>query len=133
MFIVDIDLQEQKIVGAAGENFHSPIISPTGEYISVLSGNHLIEGCTGSPGLAVLGLDSDLRRQVVYLVSSFSGEDFQNDDPSTIILSAENETRFWENDNLLVANLEWLCKPTNQNPDGHYIFNLSNQTVERKD
>jgi hypothetical protein len=133
MFIIDIHTREQRIISAAGENFHSPIISPTGEYVSVFYGNHLIDGCTGSPGLAILELDSDLRRQAVYFVNSFTGVDVPIDDQSTIILSAENQTRFWENDNNLLANLEWLCRPTGQNPDGLYRFNLTNLTAERKD
>jgi hypothetical protein len=133
MFIIDIHTQEQRIIGAAGENFHSPIISPTGEYVSFFYGNHVIDGCTGSPGLAILELDSDLRRQAVYFVNSFTGVDVPNNDPSTIILSTENQARFWENDTNLVVNLEWLCKPTGQNPDGLYRLNLTNLTAERKD
>jgi hypothetical protein len=133
MFIIDIDTQEQKIIGTAGENFHTPLISPTGEYVSVLFGNQRQEGCTGSPSLAILEVDSDLRRQAVHLVSSFTGVDFPNENPATIIISEENQTRVWENDTQLLANLEWLCKPTNQNPDGLYVFDLSNQTAERKD
>jgi hypothetical protein len=83
--------------------------------------------------LAILELDSDLRRQAVYFVNSFTGVDVPNNDPSTIILSAENQARFWENDTNLVVNLEWLCKPTGQNPDGLYRLNLTNLTAERKD
>jgi hypothetical protein len=128
MYIIDVETLAQNILGTAGENFHSPIISPTGEYVSVLSGDHHQDGCTGSPNLAILELDTDLRRQAVYLMSSFIGLDFPNDDQSAII-SEENQTRVWENDNQLLVYLKWLCKPSNQSPDGLYLFDLTNKTA----
>jgi hypothetical protein len=132
MYIIDVETLDQNILGTAGENFHSPLISPTGEYISVLLGDHHQDGCTGSPSLAILELDTDLRRRAVYLVSSFTGLDFPNDNPSAII-SEESQTRRWENDNQLLVYLKWLCKPSNQSLDGLYLFDLSNKTAILKD
>jgi hypothetical protein len=133
IFIVNIDTEEQNIIGTTGENFHSPIISPTGVYISVLSGTQPQEGCFGSPGLAIIELDSEFRRQAVHVLGSFNGLEFSNNLSSTIILANENKTRVWESDTQLLVNLEWLCKPPNQNPDGEYVLDLTNKTAERND
>jgi hypothetical protein len=132
MFIIDTETKDQKIIGTAGEDFHSPIISPNGVFISVLIGSQLQEGCIGSPGLAFIELDSELHRQAVHLLSSFSGLSFPNDNASTIILASVDNPRAWESETRLLVNLDWLCPPPDTNPDGLYVLDLSNKSAERK-
>lgn len=133
LFIINIDSLEKNIIGTIGENFHSPVISPNGEYISVLSGSQSREACIGSPGLAIIELDQELRRQAVIPLSAFSGLEFPDDNPSTIILSAANPTRQWQNATQLLVELQWICKPAGQNPDGLYLLDIPNKSAEKKD
>ena len=133
LFIINIDSQEKNMLGTVGEDFHSPIISPTGEYISVLYGSQSREGCNGSPGLAIIELDTELRRQAVYPLSSFSGLEYPDNNPSTIILSPTNQLRQWRNAAQIQVNLEWLCKPAGKNPDGQYLLDIPNRTAEFKE
>lgn len=132
LFIINIDSLEKFIIGTVGENFHSPIISPTGEYISVLSGSQSQDACNGSPELAIIELDLELRRQAVYPLSVFSDLEFPNSNPSTIILSPINQTRRWQNATQLLVGLQWLCKPAGRNPDGLYLLDIPSKSTEAK-
>ena len=133
LFIINIDSLEKNIIGTVGENFHSPIISPSGEYISVLSGSQSREACNGSPGLAIIELDQELRRQAVFPLSAFSGVEFPDDNPSTIILSSTSQTRQWQNATQLLVELQWICKPASGNPDGLYLLDIPSKSAESKD
>jgi len=133
IFNINIDTLEQNIIGTIGENFHSPLISPNGIYIAVLSGAQFRDGCTGSPNLAIIELDLEHRRQAIHQLNSFSGLEFPNDNTGTIILATADNSIVWQNDTHLLVNLTWLCKPPNSNPDGHYILNMSTKTAERGD
>jgi hypothetical protein len=131
LFRVDLDTGEQTILGTSGENFYSPMISPDGLYISVLSGNTQRDGCTGSPNLAFIVLDTELRRQSIHSLSDFSGLEFYNNNPLSVIPRLSGE-RNWESDTKFSVDLEWVCKPPGKELEGLYVLDLSEMTAEGK-
>jgi hypothetical protein len=133
MFLIDIETGEQTILGTRGENFHHPLISPGGEYIAVLSGNTERENCSGSPTLAFIELDAELRRQEIHTLASFSDLEFPANNHASIIPNLMNRDLSWESDQKFMVDLEWVCKPSGRNPDGTYILDLSKMTAQPTD
>jgi hypothetical protein len=131
MYLVDLDTGEQTILGTSGENFHSPMISPDGVFISVLSGNTQRDGCIGSPNLAFIELDTELRRHSIHSLSDFSGLEFYNNNSLSVIPRLSGE-RNWESDTKFSVVLEWVCKPPGKELDGLYVLDLSQMTAEVK-
>lgn len=130
IFIVDIETGEQTILGTSGENFHHPTISPGGDYIAVLSGTTNRDNCTGSPILAFIELDAELRRGAIYNLASFSGLEFINNNFASVIPNLSNEKASWESNTKFSVNLQWVCKPSGRNPDGIYVIDVSQMTAE---
>jgi hypothetical protein len=133
IFIIDTDTGEQTILGTSGENFHHPVISPSGEFISVLSGNTVRGNCTGTPNLAFIELDPELRRQAIYTIDSFAGLEFQSSNPDSVIPNINNNEGIWESNTKFSVYLEWVCGPSGGNLDGIYIFDLDQMNAERLD
>ena len=132
LYILDINTGEQTIVGTSGENYHQPLISPGGEFISVLSGNTLREDCTGSPTLAIIELDAELRRQAIHSLASFTGFEFLYQNSSSVIPRQGEQSLSWDSDTRLSVDLEWVCPPSGINRSGTYVLDLSQMTAEPK-
>lgn len=131
MFVMDIETGEQAVLGTSGENFHRPSISPGGEYISVLSGNTGRENCIGSPILAIIELDTELRRQAVHTLASFSGLENLNNNFASGIPDLSDWEWIWASETKFAVKLEWICKPSGRNPNGSYHFDLSQMTASQ--
>jgi hypothetical protein len=129
MFILDIETGESYVLGTSGENFHHPSISPGGEYISIFSGSTRRDNCSASPTLAFIELDTELRRQAIHTLASFTGLELLNNNPASVIPDQKNGTWNWENDTRFSVNLEWVCKSSGRNTDGRYILDLSQMTA----
>jgi hypothetical protein len=131
LWIIETLTGESHLIGAAGENFHSPSISPRGEFIALLSGPTIQEACRASPTLVILKLDEAYRRQTLYQVHDFSG--FAIEDPPRygVYPRVSLETFDWTDLDLLDVELWWSCPAPGQTPpDGIYKFNMSMMSVE---
>lgn len=132
LWILDIVTGEQHVIGTTGEDFHSPVISPTGRFIAVLAGDTFQNNCLASPSLSIIELDSELRRQAVFTIKDFTG--LPEGQPNTygiypIIGSAPGR---WEDDDRLISGLYWICVAANNRPpDGMYLLNLTQMRAER--
>jgi hypothetical protein len=131
LWVLDTETGERHLISAAGENFHSPQISSDGRYIAVLSGATYIDGCNYSPTLAIIQLDSGLKRQAVFRLSDFSGlpaviGSTGNAPASNIFPTNPKNPGKWEDNQKFVTGLWWSCLNQANSPNGLYLLNLAN-------
>ncbi len=131
MWILDVVTGERHLIGAPGEDFHYPRISPTGRYIAVLSGATYGDGCTSSPTLAIIGLDGELRRQSVYRLRDFAGLPYLNPGNANVYPSDHTRPGRWESDEQFVTGLFWTCLTSGSDPGGLYLLDLSQMKAEK--
>jgi hypothetical protein len=133
LWVLEAETGERHLIGGAGENFHSPSLSPGGEYIAVLAGPTIQESCRASPIMILLNLDQEHHRQSVFQIHDFAG--LANEEPPRygIFPRVSKDTFSWIDPNLLEVELWWSCPPPDQPlSDGLYQFNLSDMSVEKK-
>ena len=131
LWVLDTETGERHLISAAGENFHNPQISPDGRYIAVLSGATFNDACNSSPTLAIIQLDSGLKRQAVFRLSDFSGlpaviGSSANGPASNIFPTNPKNPGKWEDNQKFVTGLWWSCLNRENSPDGLYLLNLAN-------
>jgi hypothetical protein len=133
LWVVEVFTGERHLIGAAGENLHSPSLSPRGDLIALLSGPTIQETCRASPTLVIIKLDDEFHRQSVFQIHDFSG--FAIEDPPSygIYPRISRDTFLWTDQYLLEVELWWSCpEPGQALNDGVYQFNLNEMAVERK-
>jgi hypothetical protein len=131
LWVLDTETGERHLISATGENFHNPQISPDGSYIAVLSGATYIDSCNYSPTLAIIKLDSGLKRLAVFRLSDFSGlpavtGSNANTPASNIFPTNPKIPGKWEDNQKFVTGLWWSCLKQENSPDGLYLLNLAN-------
>jgi hypothetical protein len=131
LWILDTETGERRLISTAGENFHNPQISPDGRYIAVLSGATFTNGCSSSPTLAIIQLDSEMNRRAVFRLSDFSGlpaviGSSTGGPASNIFPTNPKSPGKWEDSHQLVTGLWWSCLNQENTPDGLYLLNLVN-------
>lgn len=131
LWVLDITNGEKHLIGTTGENFHSPLISPTARYIAVLSGSTFTQFCSASPSLEIMELDSEFRRKAIYTVNNFAGLAYADPAGYGIYPIDHNSPGRWEGDSKFVSGMWWICLSANQKPDGLYLFDLAKMTAER--
>ena len=131
LWVLDIDTGERHLIGTTDENFHSPLISPGGRFVAVLAGPTYKEACQASPTLAVLELDTEFRRQAVYVIDDFSG--FTYSEPGRYLIYPFNTTTpgNWDSETRLIISLWWSCLDVPQKPDGVYLLDLERKSAKR--
>jgi hypothetical protein len=129
LWVLAADSGERRLIGTAGENLHSPVISPNGHYIALLSGETIQQGCTSSPELMIMELDPDLRRQALYPVADFNNLPFSGTHAQRIYPNLRVAPMRWEAENRLVVSLWWSCLYTNEPIDGEYALDLTSMTA----
>jgi hypothetical protein len=129
LWVLAADSGERRLIGTAGENLHSPLISPNGRYIALLSGETAQQGCTSSPVLMIMELDLDLRRQAIYTVADFNNLPFSSTHAQRIYPNLRVAPMRWEAENKLVVSLWWSCLYTNEPIDGEYTLDMASMTA----
>ena len=133
VWIIDTQTTERNLIGASGENFHTPVVSPTGRYIAMLSGHTLQDECQASPILVVLKLDEDYKREAVFTVYDFGNLPFSDDPDLKVIYPDLGRLPVrWENENRLSVYLRWTCLQSEINPEGNYRFDLNQMLATRQ-
>lgn len=131
LWALDIETGERHLIGTSGENFHHPVISPNGRYIAVLAGNTFGDACLASPTLSILELDSELRRQAVYVISDFSGLPYSSPGNYGIYPTDHTSPGHWEGDQSFVTSLWWVCLTADNSPNGTYLLDLGKREAQR--
>jgi hypothetical protein len=131
LWVLDTETSERHLISVAGENFHNPQISPDGRYIAVLSGATFTNGCNSSPTLAIIQLDSDMKRRAVFQLSDFSGlpaviGSSTGGPASNIFPTNPKNPGKWEDNQQFVTGLWWSCLNQENTPNGLYLLNLAN-------
>ena len=131
MWVLDVDTGSQHLIGASGENFSNPVISPDGKHVAVQSGNHQSQGCNRSPQLAVLSLDEDYYRISIQVIENFNGLTEPALPSGSISINSDLPGR-WLTDSVLQVDLAWSCLPSGRaNPDGTYKLDLETMQAVR--
>ena len=131
LWVLDSETGERHQISVAGENFHNPQISPDGRYIAVLSGETFTNGCSSSPTLAIIQLDSEMKRQAVFRLSDFSGlpaviGSSTGGPAGNIFPTNPKNPGKWEDNQSFVTGLWWSCLNQENTPNGLYLLNLVN-------
>jgi hypothetical protein len=133
LWIVDTESGDRHLIGGAGENFHSPSLSPDGSYIAVLAGSTRVETCRASPSMVILGLDQEFQRKSVFQIHDFTGLAPAEPPRYGIYPVISSQTFSWTATDRLEVQLWWSCPPSDQPPkDGRYEFNLTMMTAEHQ-
>lgn len=130
LWILDTETGERHQISSDYEDFHNPMVSPEGQYIAVLAGATVTEGCSSSPTLAIIQLDGNLKRKAIFRLSDFKGlpamPGTSNEGPAgNIFPSNPKSPGSWEDPSHFVTGLWWSCLNQENTPDGLYLLNLS--------
>lgn len=130
LWLLDADTGDRSLIGATGENFHNPLVSPNGRYVAVLSGQTFVDGCQASPTLAVLELGEEYERKAVYTLSDFSGLPGPSTSSSGIYPGPLPSPFHWDAGSRLIADLWWSCSRAAP-PDGEYRIDIRSMQGEK--
>jgi hypothetical protein len=119
---VDVISGERLLLAGAGENFHSPLISPSGRLLAAQAGSTEEDrvSCRLSPTLVILELDTEFRRSAVYTLENFTNLA----EASEAAPDLESGEMSWDAEERLTLPLRWACPDSAPPPDGVYRLNL---------
>jgi hypothetical protein len=126
---VDVVSGERSLLAGAGENFHNPLISPTGRFISALAGPTRVDevNCQASPELVILELDVEYRRSGVYSLGDFATLPAPESAGPQLALQPPT----WETAEQLSLGLYWPCPVQLPSGSGIYLLDLRTRVATR--
>jgi hypothetical protein len=131
LWLLELQTGQSSLISPISENKYSPVISPDGKYIALLTGSTYLEGCQASPTLVFLELDNQLRRVADYTIDDFTGFT-QTDKPGSIVYPAEPiSPGNWHDSHTFLIPLKWSCLPKDESPDGIYLLDMDDKTAIR--
>lgn len=131
LWILDVDTGERLLTSTSGENFHNPMISPSGRYIAALAGSTFNDRCFSSPTLVIIELNEEMRRSAVHTIEDFEGIPSLGSDSAGAFPSDHTSPGTWESGDRLLTGLWWLCLTTDAIPNGMYLLDVSSLNAER--
>lgn len=122
LWAINVQTGEQWQLASAEEDLHEPVVSPTGQYLALISGSGFSDACFVDKRLVVLQLNSELRREAVIELADFAGivTNFERTKTLTSVYPVGNPT--WRSNNTLEVELNWTC--TTDSPGDVYQLEL---------
>ena len=128
LWIVDAADSQQHQIGADAENLHDPLLSPSGKYITAVSGSGYADGCGADMRLAWLALDSNFQQIGSFRLQDFSGIPTTPED--TVIYPVGHGR--WRDATHFEIGLDWvICGDLANNPHGIYSLDMENKQATR--
>jgi len=131
LWILDIVTGNRILVSSAEDNFHTPVVSPDGKMVAVLTGSSMREACQASPTLSILELDNNFRVRKTYTIDDFTGLTVDTQSGGMIVPHNPQSPGDWQRNNQLVVPLTWTCVDQQNAPDGLYLLDFTTMNARR--
>jgi hypothetical protein len=126
LWIADVVSGEHHSIGTAEENLHTPVPSPDGRYVAVVSGTGWFDACLVDWTIAIVELDNTFHRTRLYRLADFKGLPANLGNDVRIYADTSQDLPapgLWRDNSQLTVRLTWTC--TTDNPAGDYVLDLA--------
>lgn len=124
LWIQDVLSGEKWLLANTGEDLHTPVVSPDGRGLALLSGTLYGDACGFDAGLHVMELTAELSRHTLISLDDFNLPVVEFATPHPSFWSDQGDFNptpgLWQDEDTLEAGITWICGET----DAHGIYHL---------
>jgi hypothetical protein len=134
LWLQDVISGEKWLLAGSDEDLHSPVVSPDGRRLALLSGTFYGDACGLDVYLHVMELTEDLTRHSLIELDDFTNLPIvEFSAPQPFLWNSQGDydvtPGLWQDADTLEVGLTWLCADTNAN--GTYQLHLNGRTAEK--
>jgi hypothetical protein len=134
LWIQDVLSGEKWLLANTGEDLHTPVVSPDGRRLALLSGTLYGDACGFDAGLHVMELTEGFVRDTLINLDDFTNlpvVEFATPHPAFINKKGEYTSTpgLWQDVDTLEAGITWICGETDAH--GIYYLHVTDLTAEK--
>ena len=133
LWVQDVLSGEKWLLANMGENLHTPVVSPDGRRLALLSGTLYGDVCGVDSGLHVMELTEALSRHTLISLDDFNLPVVEFSTPHPASLNNQGQYNrtpgLWQDVDTLEAGITWVCGDTDAY--GIYHLHVTDLTAEK--
>jgi hypothetical protein len=133
LWLLHIISGEKWLLAGTDEDLHTPVVSPDGRHLALLSGTLYADACGFDGDLYVMELTTGFTRQAMISLTDFNLPIVEFSRPQPVFTNSQGEydpnPGIWQDANTLEVGLMWLCSDA-QAP-GVYQLQVNGRTATK--